>query len=93
MNKPDELQIRTDAFFRAQMVLHEHTYPLDEKIALNFLRKLFSEDRESFWLNYRRMCEMGYKGSWLSHELFKSNSKMSRVKRTAYVSLMARLRK
>lgn len=85
MKKPGELQIRTDAFFRAQKVVHDHGYPVDEELSLKYLRMLFSEDREAFLLNYDRMRKMGYKREWLTHELFKSHGLVSRIKRTAYV--------
>lgn len=84
MNKSGELQIRTDAFFRAQMVLHEHAYPVDEVVALKFLRRLFTEDRNAFVLNFNRMRKMEYKKSWLIHEVFKGNSRKARVKRSIY---------
>ena len=83
MNKPGELQIRSDAFFRAQTVLHDHGYPVAEERAMSFLRRLFSEDRYAFMLNFERMRKMGYKKMWLIGELFKSNSWKSRLKRTA----------
>ena len=78
MNKPGELQIRSDAFFRAQTVLHDHGYPVAEERAMSFLRRLFSEDRYAFMLNFERMRKMGYKKMWLIGELFKSNSWKSR---------------
>lgn len=84
MEKPGELQIRTDAFFRAQMVLHKHAYPVDEVVALNFLRKLFSVDIDAFVLNFNRMRKIGYKKPWLICEVFKENSRKARIKRFAY---------
>lgn len=87
MKKPGELQIRTDAFFRAQMILHAHAYPVDEESALNFLRMLFSEDRDAFVLNVNRMRKMGYKKSWLIHEIFNGNSRKARIKRSVYTFL------
>ena len=84
MEKPGELQIRTDAFFRAQMVLHKHAYPVDEVVALNFLRKLFSVDIDAFVLNFNRMRKIGYKKPWLICEVFKENSRKARIKRSAY---------
>lgn len=87
MKKPCELRIRTDAFFRAQKVVHDHGFPVDEELSLKYLKKLFSEDREAFLLNYDRMRKMGYKRKWLTHELFKSHRLMSRIKRTAYVMI------
>lgn len=91
MNKPGELQIRSDAFFRAQIVLHDHGYPVAEERAMSFLRRLFSEDRYAFMLNFERMRKMGYKKMWLIGELFKSNSWKSRLKRAAYVLIKTRL--
>lgn len=88
MKKPGELIIRTDAFFRAQIVLHEHAYPIDEKLSIYYLARLFSEDRKAFVLNFKRMRKMGYKKSWLIHELFKGNSTMARIKRTIYSYLI-----
>lgn len=85
MKKPGEMRIRTDAFFRAQELVHEYGYPVDEKIALNYLRKLFSVDRDWFVLNFKRMRAMGCKKAWLIHELFKNNRPVSRIKRTAYL--------
>ena len=87
MKKPGELQIRTDAFFRAQMVLHAHAYPVDEELTLKYLRLLFSEDREAFVLNFNRMLKMGYKKSWLIHEVFNGNSRKARIKRVVYTFL------
>lgn len=89
MKKPGELRIRTDAFFRAQEVVHDHGYPVDEELSLKYLNTLFSEDREAFMLNYGRMRKMGYKRKWLTHELFKSHRLVSRIKRTAFVMMKA----
>ena len=84
MKKPGEIQIRSDAFFRAQQILHDHGYPVDEKVALSFLNKLFSADRKAFVLNFNRMRAMGYKKSWLLREVFKGNSGKSAFKRRVY---------
>ena len=85
MKKPGELQIRTDAFFRAQKVVHDHGYPVDEKKAIAYLQRLFSDDREAFVLNFNRMLKLGYKKAWLMNELFKGNGPMSRMKRRFFV--------
>ncbi len=92
MKKPGELQIRSDAFFRAQKVVHEHGYPVDEELSLKYLRKLFSEDGKAFLLNFGRMRKMGYKKSWLIHELFKGNSRKARIKRSVYTFLATGIR-
>ena len=92
MNKPGELQIRTDAFFRAQKVVHDQGYPVDEELSLKYLRMLFSVDKEAFLLNFGRMLKMGYKRSWLIHELFKGNSWEARIKRSAYTFLATGIR-
>lgn len=84
MKKPGEFQIRTDAFFRAQKVLHEHGYPVDEMVALKFMRSLFSDDRDAFALNFNRMRKMEYKKSRLIHEVFNENSRKVRIKRSIY---------
>jgi len=85
LNKPGELRIRTDAFFRAQELVHDYGYPVDEKIAVDYLQRLFSGDREAFLMNFNRMRKMGYKKAWLMRELFKGNRPLSRLKRKAYV--------
>lgn len=87
MKKPDELQIRIDAFFRVQKVVYEHGYPVDEALVMDYLRLLFSGDRDAFVMNFNRMREMGYNRMMLMRELFKNNRLVSRIKRTAYVSL------
>lgn len=85
MKKPGELRIRTDAFFRAQNVVVKNGYSIDEKRALDYLRLLFSDDREAFIVNFNRMQKLGYKKTWMLQELFKDNSRMSCMKRSAYV--------
>lgn len=84
MKKPGELQIRADAFFRAQMVLFDQGYSVDEEQALNLLRRLFSEDKEEFKRNFNRMRKMGYKKTRLIHDIFKVNSRNARIKRSVY---------
>ena len=85
LNKSGELQIRTDAFFRAQKVVHDHGYPVDERMALDFLRLLFQKDRKAYVMNFNRMRKMGYKKTWLIHELFMGNSRKARLKRSVYL--------
>lgn len=85
MKKPGELRIRTDAFFRAQEVVVKNGYPLNEKRAFDYLRLLFSDDREAFFVNFNRMLNMGFKKKVLIRELFKDNGRKSCMKRSAYV--------
>lgn len=84
MNKPEELLIRADAFFRAQEVVLGFGYPFDEQFALFILRRLFSEDRKAFVVYFNRMRKMGYRKLWLLHELFRWNSRKAAIKRMAY---------
>lgn len=84
MKKPGELLIRTDAFFRAQEVVHDHGFPVDETIAMDYLGRLFSEDMKAFMTNFNRMRRMGYKRTWLTREIFKGNRPLSRIKRSVY---------
>jgi hypothetical protein len=84
MKKPGELSIRADAFFRAQMVLHDYDYQIDEGLAFDFLRRLFTEEKKMFVINFKRMRKMGYKKTWLLRELFKNNSRKARIKRVLY---------
>ena len=85
MKKPGELRVRTDAYFRSSKVVVENGYPIVEKRAFNYLRMLFADDREAFFVNFNRMREMGYSKKALVRELFKDNNKTSRMKRSAYV--------
>ncbi len=85
LKKPGELLTRADAFFRAQQVLLNHGYTLDEDCALFYLRKLFNDDRDSFFCCFERMLKMGYKKELLIQLLFKYNKTISRIKRTLYV--------
>ena len=87
MKKPGELQIRTDAFFRAQQVIVDHGYPVDEQYAYIYLRMLFSGDRDAFFKYFDRMREMGYGRTGMIRELFKVNKPASRIKRSMYVFL------
>ena len=88
MKKNGELRIRSDAFFRAQEVIHDHGYPVDKRTAILFLRKLFSEDKEEYALNFNRMRRLGYKRLALSRELFRDNSRKSAFKRIVYTYLV-----
>lgn len=93
LKKPGELLIRADAFFRAQQEVYNHGYPVNEKGALFFLRKLLGENKKAFKLNFERMLDMGYKKNWLVKELFRTNSWISRIKRSGYVLLMTKIAK
>lgn len=84
LNKPGELQIRSDTFFRVQMMLNKNGYPIDEEQAFDLLRRLLPVDRDAFVLNFKRMLLFGYKKQSLIKELFKSNSFKSRMKRKTY---------
>lgn len=93
MKKPGELRVRTDAFFRSGKVVVENGYPIDEKRAFAYLRMLFADDREAFFVNFNRMQEMGYNKKTLVRELFKGNNKTSRMKRSAYIFFVTIWRK
>ena len=83
-NKPGELKIRADVFFRTQELVHDNGYPIYEFGVLYYLRKLYSEDKGAFVLDFNRVRKMGYKKTWLLHNLFKENNMISRVKRIVY---------
>ena len=84
LEKPGELVMRGDTFFRTQMILHDAGYPVDEEQALTFLRKQFSKERKAFVLNFKRMRKMGYKKLRLLHDTFKKNRKIAYCKRFLY---------
>ena len=84
MKKPGEFQVRADAFFRAQKILHDHGFPIDENRALSYLSKLFSENRKAFVFNCNLMLTMGYKKFWLLRRVFKDNGRKAAFKRRVY---------
>ena len=84
LKKPGEFQIRGDAFFRAQEIVHDAGYPIDEETALFFLRELFSRDRNAFGMGFKRMRKMGYEKCWLLREVFKNHSRKAFYKRFLY---------
>ena len=93
MKKPGEFRARTDAFFRSRKMVLENGYPIDEKRAFDYLKMLFADDREAFFVNFNRMREMGYSKKTLVREIFKGNNKTSRMKRSAYVFFVTIWRK
>ena len=89
LRKPGELRMRADTFFRAQKLVYDHGYPVDEGKSMYYLGELFANDREAFFVNFNRMRKMGYKKSWLIHEVFKDNNRKARIKRSVYTFLAA----
>lgn len=85
LKKPGELQIRADAFFRSQVVVHDNGYTVDEGYSLSLLRKLFVVDKDAFFSCFKQMQKMGYGKARLTRALFQSNSPLSRIKRSIYV--------
>ena len=86
--KPGEIQMRADAFFRAQAILHSHGYSIDETGAYSFLRDLFLKDKKAFVLNFNRMRKMGYRKVQMLREVFKNNGRLAFCKRFLYAYLM-----
>jgi glycosyltransferase involved in cell wall biosynthesis len=85
LKKPGELQIRADAFFRAQLVLKEEGYSItNENTAYRLLRLLLVVDKDAFVLNFKRMMALGYKKFRSINDLFKTNGFKARMKRTVY---------
>lgn len=87
MEKPGELQMRTDTFFRTQLFLVKHGYPADEKYVYFYLRMLFSRDRDAFFKSFESVHEIGFGRKKIIRELFKVNKPASRIKRSMYVFL------
>lgn len=86
LNKPGELQIRSETFFKVQMMLYKAGYSIDEDQAFDFLSRLCTTDRDAFVLNFKKMELFGYKRHSLINKLFKSNSFISRMKRKTYAT-------
>ena len=92
-NKPGELCIRADVFFRAQQTVYNSGYPIYEKDALWYLKKLFDEDKKAFLKHFNQMHKMGYKKTWMLKEIFKTHSKKSLIKRSIYILVLSMFQK
>ncbi len=92
-NKPGELSIRAEVFFRAQQVIFDSGYPIYEKDALWYLKKLFDNNEQLFLKYFNQMHKMGYKKTWLLKEIFKTHSKKSQIKRSIYIMVISMLKK
>lgn len=86
--KEGELEIRSSAFLRAQQIVKENGYPVDERLAICFMRLLFKRDRSQFILFFKAVLKMSEQSRFaLINRVFEPNSFVSRVKRGAYVFL------
>ena len=92
-NKPGELSIRADVFFGAQQVIYDSGYPIYEKDAVWYLKKLFDDNKQLFLRYFNQMHKMGYEKTWLLKEIFKTHSKKSLIKRSIYILVLSKFKK
>ncbi len=85
LSKQGELETRAEAFFRAQHILYEHHYPVNESFAFEMLRRLVTANRKVFVRCFKAMQKLcGYSRMELIKNLFATNRPMSRFKRSIY---------
>ena len=56
--KEGELEIRASAFMRAQHFVKNHGYPIDERMAIRFLQRLFDGNRSLFFPYFDSVLKM-----------------------------------
>lgn len=84
--KEGELVIRSSAFIRAQQVVKDSGYPIDERLAVRFLQRLFDGNRGLFFPYFKAILKMSEQSRiGLIKRVFEPHSSASRVKRGAYV--------
>ncbi len=88
--KEGELETRSTVFLRAQRVVKDSGYPIDERLVIRFLQRLFSGNRSLFIPYFKDVLELtGYSRIRLINKVFETNSFISRVKRKVYVFLIS----
>ena len=84
--KEGELEIRSSAFFRAQQVVKDSGFPVDERLIARFLKRLFDGNRSLFMPYFKAALKISEQSRLgLINRVFESHSFFSRVKRGAYV--------
>lgn len=84
--KEGELVIRSSAFMRAQQVVKDSGYPVDERLIVRFLKRLFDGNRSLFMPYFKAALKISEQSRFgLINRVFESHSFFSRVKRGAYV--------
>ena len=84
--KEGELETRSSVFLRAQKVVKDSGYPIDERLAGRFLQRLFDGNRCLFFPYFKTMLKLSDQSRiGLINSVFESHSFASRVKRGAYV--------
>lgn len=84
--KEGELEIRSSAFIRAQRVVKKSGYPVDERLIVRFLQRLFDGNRSLFKPYFKAALNLSEQSRvGLINKVFESHSFFSRVKRGAYV--------
>ena len=83
--KEGELEVRSSVFLRAQQVVRDSGFPIDERLSVYYLQRLFSRNRDQFKQFFKAILRMSEKSRiTLIDRVFESNSFMSRVKRKLY---------
>ena len=88
--KEGELEIRSSAFFRAQQLVKDNGYSVDERLAIRFLQRLFVKNRSLFIRFFKSIQELSGKSRVeLTNKIFESNTFVCRIKGKAYVFLVS----
>ena len=83
--KEGELAIRASVFFRSQKYKKSHGFPVDERIAYQYMRRLFVADRGLYKEYFKTLMGLsGFSRKYLVDNIFKTNSFVSRIKRRIY---------
>ena len=82
----ENMEIRSAAFLRAQKVVKDSGYPVDEKLAIRFLQRLFVGNRRLFISYFKAVLKLSEQSRiGLINRVFESHTFVSRVKRGFYV--------
>lgn len=88
--KEGELAIRASVFFRAQKYIKSYGYPIDERLAFRYMRRLFIADRNQYKEYFRTLLELsGSSRKHLVDGIFESNGWASRIKRKLYTYVIS----
>lgn len=86
--KPGELECRADVFFRIVSLANNNGYPIDERQMYNYLRRLFSFNKNLYIHYCRQLIKMGKRKGEIVKKCFKTNKFTSRVKRSVYAYIV-----
>ena len=88
-SKPNELQIRSEAFLRVSNYIQKFNFPIDKNVAFDFLSRMLVTNKKLYVSFFQQiMLLLNYSRIKLILEEFRGNKPWSRVKRTIYAFLI-----